>query len=54
MTVGIIGIVVNTAGKELIMSCCGYELATVCPVTDQVYCEYCEKVWGHVDEFLVA
>jgi hypothetical protein len=52
MMVGIIGIVVNIVGKELIMKCCGYELKTVCVVTDQVFCEYCEKVWGHVDDMV--
>ena len=52
MTDGIIGTVVRTAGRELTMKCCGYELNRVCVVTDQVYCDYCEKVWGHVDEFV--
>ena len=52
MTVGIIGIVVNTVGKGMTMKCCGIKLSVVCPVTDQVYCDYCEKVWGHVDEFI--
>jgi hypothetical protein len=51
MTDGIIGTVVNTAGKELIMNCCGSQL-TVCPVTDVAYCDYCTKNWGHVDDLL--
>ncbi len=34
------------------MNCCGIELSQVCVVTDQVFCDYCNKVWGHVDEFL--
>ena len=49
---GIIGIAANTVGKELIMKCCGYVLEKVCVVTDQVYCDYCEKVWGHVDDMV--
>jgi len=51
MTDGIIGTVVNTAGKELIMNCCGYTL-TVCPVTDIAYCDYCSKNWGHADDLV--
>ena len=50
MTAGITGIVVNIVGKELIMKCCGHILTQVCVVTDQVYCDYCEKVWGYVDD----
>ena len=47
--VGIIGIVVNIVGKELIMKCCGIELA-VCSVSDVAFCWNCEKNWGHIDD----
>jgi hypothetical protein len=49
MTAGIIGIVVNIVGKELIMKCCG-AILTVCKVNYVAYCDYCQKNYGDIDD----